>query len=776
MNYEYKRILNQCEFNSDFSDICIGDILIELCYKNSIGMTKKDFMSTINILIDNSIKLSSEELIFFERILEEYELYAHKLKSEIISNNIIKSSVYEKIKLEEWHLTKEQYKLNKKVNSFLTNESNTFILSAPTSFGKSFIITNLLKSFLHKKFKVLIMLPNKSLINEYYMNFKDTNIRVTSDPFVCNEIDEACIFIGTPERVLLLNEDKYNFVLIDDIYFTGNFKDREKSFVLALKKLENNKKMFIVPNINVESVEQILKDYDISLDGCIKQEFKQSESPVSNSHFYLNISTMESKKSKLCLKDQVSEIDHIISDDSFVSFANCLNKINEKSLIYEGCLIYHAFKPQASKILNILKTHIFIEPNINNEVDILIRYIEENSHPHSELIDFLRTGKCIHNGDLDEFTREMIELLFRQNVIKIIFATSTLSKGVNLPCKNIFFITKNHTLSKFNDIDIKNTLGRAGRFKTYNHANRIIVNMSQRASINDALFAESSIEKQAKLEPGIKKIDNDIKKVLEEDKRFSIEFKKNNEIQVKDSSEKSYVEYLLGYEKNDFLVKYITRYQKDINNVLENLFSYKVLLYLLNDINTKYRAITGKSFFWGSVKYKVYIYMSILEKTSIKELIVKNSRENRVMYTKNNKILFKYEGDSVRVDYNNKKHINNLIYYYLNTYSEIQYEMRAFLLNFMEILKNVTESKSEIDFNNILQKVENDTLDEVEIQLKNLGVRHKFLINNIVKKSKELNININFKSGKELKLFVEEHFEHSSPEYFSVNELHYFNY
>jgi len=775
--YEYKKLLSTYSFDFksciNSNKINIIDVLIELSYKNSINISDGDFMSIVNILIDNIEYLEKDEKIILENIIEGYELYGHKTKKELINKNIINQFVYEKIDFKNKHLTKEQYELKRLTEKFiLQNEKNTFLLSAPTSFGKSFIINAIIKEKLINKnkadVKILIMLPSKSLINEYYMNFIDINIQVISNPFVCNKTDKPYVFIGTPERVLLLDKSVFDIVIIDDIYFTSNFIEREKSFVLALKKIDKNKKILIVPNIDINSLEDKLKDYDINTNKVYKKQFNLFQSPVSNSHFNLKVSTEVKNDTILSYEGKQTIINHEKDKDGFISLAKCLNKLDEKYNIYEGCIIYHCNKSNASSALNSI--NIDVNDEVSYEKNILIKYIEENIHPESEIIGFLKKDKCIHNGNLDDFTREMIERLFINNEIKVLFATSTLSKGVNLPCKNIFFITKNHNRKKISDIDVKNTLGRAGRFKTYNHANRIIVNINKGKSKNDELFEKEYLEKQIKLEPGIQELDVDIKKVFQNDNRFSNEFKNKNNIHIKNSKTKSYIEYVLGYEKNNFLENFIKNNLEYIDKNSNKFFSYEGLKELFEKINMTYEKSYNNKYFYRSTNYMAYIYSNILNKNSIKDVINDSQRTKRKYYIKGNLILQHPKKNYEILDFKNKKHLNMLIYYYQKTFSDIQYEVRTFLISFFEIYKKLSDK----DVNDIIEKIEHDTMDNLEIQLKNLGIRHKFLINNIIKKTKEKNFSPTFETGIEIVEFIANNFTKDSPEYFSITELHSF--
>lgn len=75
----------------------------------------------------------------------------------------------------------------------------------------------------------------------------------------------------------------------------------------------------------------------------------------------------------------------------------------------------------------------------------------------------------IHHGDLPQFTRELIERAFRQKWAPVVFCTSTLAEGVNLPVKTLIL----YKITRYDPDDkkskplpvraLKNLVGRAGR-------------------------------------------------------------------------------------------------------------------------------------------------------------------------------------------------------------------------------------------------------------------------------------------------------------------------
>jgi len=76
-------------------------------------------------------------------------------------------------------------------------------------------------------------------------------------------------------------------------------------------------------------------------------------------------------------------------------------------------------------------------------------------------------GVILHHGDIPQETREVLEKLLRQEVVRFVICTSTLAEGVNLPIRTlVLYSVRRNAGNRPVDLkarDIKNLVGRAGR-------------------------------------------------------------------------------------------------------------------------------------------------------------------------------------------------------------------------------------------------------------------------------------------------------------------------
>ena len=118
-----------------------------------------------------------------------------------------------------------------------------------------------------------------------------------------------------------------------------------------------------------------------------------------------------------------------------------------------------------------------MEFNTTDEQDLITNIFNnamENLSPDdrqlpqiSNLLPLLKRGIGIHHGGLLPILKEVIEILFQEGLIKILFATETFSIGLNMPAKTVVFTAAR----KFDGHDFRNLSsgeyiqmsGRAGR-------------------------------------------------------------------------------------------------------------------------------------------------------------------------------------------------------------------------------------------------------------------------------------------------------------------------
>lgn len=156
-----------------------------------------------------------------------------------------------------------------------------------------------------------------------------------------------------------------------------------------------------------------------------------------------------------------------------------LNKLCEHLVQNEmlPALCYVFSRKQLEKCAQELTTNLLefdskIPYTVDRQCEQILRKFpnfEEYLHlpEYLEILKLLRKGIGIHHAGMLPILREMVEILFGMNFIKILFCTETMSVGINLPVKTAIFtdICKHDGRSKrlLHGYEFIQASGRAGR-------------------------------------------------------------------------------------------------------------------------------------------------------------------------------------------------------------------------------------------------------------------------------------------------------------------------
>ncbi|KAM5532095.1 hypothetical protein V8D89_014259 [Ganoderma adspersum] len=91
----------------------------------------------------------------------------------------------------------------------------------------------------------------------------------------------------------------------------------------------------------------------------------------------------------------------------------------------------------------------------------------EHTFGNKQLDNLAAFGIGVHHAGLEKNDRNATEQLFLKRLLKVLFATSTLAVGVNLPAHTVIIkgvkLFQNGTSQEYSDLDVMQMIGRAGR-------------------------------------------------------------------------------------------------------------------------------------------------------------------------------------------------------------------------------------------------------------------------------------------------------------------------
>lgn len=351
----------------------------------------------------------------------------------------------------------------------LSNKLTSF--SAPTSMGKTFLIEKYIELQVKEGVvgNFVITVPSKALITEVKVQLiKDLGAklgekqyRVISHPEEYRvDYEGSYICVMTPERLLALltqySEARLIHLFIDESQKVTEASSRSVFYYEIFDRVsawKNRPKVtFASPLIPNPGIFKKLVQTAASNDGL-----RIVESPVTQVEIIfdryankaevyddLNQNTIPIGK----FKETLSVPDIIRKMISILGNSNC-------SLVYYGSKV--------SAISDAVVVSRSMEESNDLRLIELADYISRKIHPKYILVKLVRKGIAFHTGELPVDVRIRIEEACRQGILKLVFCTSTLLEGVNLPADNIFVTTLQNGKRTLSQLDFLNLIGRVGR-------------------------------------------------------------------------------------------------------------------------------------------------------------------------------------------------------------------------------------------------------------------------------------------------------------------------
>jgi helicase len=339
-------------------------------------------------------------------------------------------------------LTKEQKDLYD-----LFMKKRRLVISAPTSFGKSRIVREIISHSLYEC--VAVVVPTNALLNETYQAFKaDVGLSKYSLVFSTHtEPPEGkAIYIFTPEKFDLYTDEygiEFDFFVFDEVYKVGNYDGRSSVFSSCLYKAYKRK-------------------CDYYLIGPYFKSFSRRYLERTSGHF-------ERFQTDIVQKEIINYFDGQSPDYRKISLPARVNKDARLKQVLQKItgptIVYAGRKDTAeTRAKLICEMQTSSSSRTRESVGELIDYIKKTISTEWRLIDFLRSGVAFHHAGIPKYIQSEIVDLFNTGELDVIVCTPTLTEGVNTTAKNVVFFDTTKADQDLTGFEIKNVVGRSGRF------------------------------------------------------------------------------------------------------------------------------------------------------------------------------------------------------------------------------------------------------------------------------------------------------------------------
>lgn len=606
-------------------------------------------------------------------------------------------------------LHKFQYEVLEKWNN---DSENRFLLTAPTAFGKTYIVYEIIKKKKYKNicliFPTLALLSEnleKILTEEYYKEIKDTYkiYTITTEDIDSNNNN---LFVFTAERFLSLIDKNVNynfdFVFVDEIYKIDNnyiidniFKENERDTTYRIALSE----------IVVRATDILLAGpYLILKNGTFSTFLSSNKFSVLNYNSYELVNKKEynitQKKEDLIDSIKINYCDNF---NKTTKMKNILEKLFENN---ENIICYNSRRSDCElNAKRLISSNSNFLKDVNSDFEKFLKHVEKNFTKDWIILKALKHGIGIHHGLVPKYIQKEIIGFFNKGIINVIMSTTTITEGVNTTAKNILILSQKKGTKELKKFDAQNIMGRAGRF-TKHFSGRVIILQNKFMDIvneENLPFNHKNYDSESKKD--------EVDYFITENKYLS-----DNDIKLKQDildqqSLKNLSESIMNSFKNIKRTKKIKLYDIITSLSIEDNYKIKKLIGTIN---------YSHNICFEEFQFLLDLLLPIIEEKDLIEIIEFKCGENQKISALTYKLYYYFKdglNGLIKYDLDHDKNINDSVRTNTNfVFNILRYKLVKYLGIFDLIYRYDKSIKDNVDiqevsgFNLLLQLLEYNAL------------------------------------------------------------------
>lgn len=477
----------------------------------------EDDVDSKNRLRDLVCIISENDSVKSDPLIKEL-LYTASHKMRIFGYNV-QNGFYKQENINEKHISELQALYNQSIvnmyrskvrnNNILDKSQKSIIdfyqsldikrmlISAPTSYGKTFIMREILYLNQEKYKNILLVFPTVALLRENALNMEELNQDKKMGYNVIKSIDREIdcqdrnIFVLTPERAMQLLAQYPNieidFFFYDEMYKidedycndeTDDNDEKKNSYAERTFLDEARAKTF---RICLYLLSKRVKDYYLAGPNLKREKFgKGMQRYIAENNIQVKEIEFEPTK-RIMVKAYNKVIDEdytnlpyiekpgIVKIHSKVNDRICdvVNYIEQKG--YGATILYCTTPAKANEYATKLAENHQGNVVKNERFSEFIEHLKRNYNIDGSInewsfVNVLEMGFGMHHGKMPKYIQKEILDLFNEGIFNLLFCTSTIVEGVNTNAKNMVVLNHSKGTKELTAFDFKNIIGRAGRY------------------------------------------------------------------------------------------------------------------------------------------------------------------------------------------------------------------------------------------------------------------------------------------------------------------------
>lgn len=333
---------------------------------------------------------------------------------------------------------KSLHSKQKELSDLVLSKRNV-VVSAPTSFGKSLLIEEIVASGIYTN--IVIIQPTLALLDETRIKLKrySDQYKIIVRTSQTASVEKGNIFLLTAERVLEYpNMPDIDLLIIDEFYKLSKQREDNRANILNiafLRLTKNPSCRFYLLGPNIDNISPgFLEKYDAVF-------YKTDYSLVYTETENLYDTVKKKQGGKVSFEDIFAVLD----------------KTEDQSLIF-------CSSPSTARKLAFAYCNHLEEQGVRRHADIpLIQWIDENLSVEWSLAHCLANEIGVHDGSMPKHITASTIKYFNDRKLRFLFCTNTIIEGVNTSAKNVIYYDDKIGTRDVDYFDYSNIRGRAGR-------------------------------------------------------------------------------------------------------------------------------------------------------------------------------------------------------------------------------------------------------------------------------------------------------------------------
>jgi len=358
-------------------------------------------------------------------------------------------------------------------------KGHSLVLSAPTGSGKTLVAEYLIEKVLKTDQRIIYTSPIKALSNQKFRDFSRAygdKIGILTGDVVINREAQALIMTTEVYRNMAVEDPDaigdVAYVVFDEIHYLGDIERGtvwEESIIFSRKDVR-----FLALSATIPNAEEFARWIESNLDHRVSVITHDKRSVPLVFSFYFknrlyNYRDLIKSLGKGFKSDEVFPREKKSEDGKrHLDIVRQMKQYDRLPLLYFAFsrALVDSMAEQASRVFD------FTTPSEKKYIDeicesYIAKYDLQNLESAVQLRNQLLHGVGRHHAGLLPQLKELVEILFGEKLLKVLFVTETFALGVNMPARTVAF----DTLKKFDgrsfrimkSLEFRQISGRAGR-------------------------------------------------------------------------------------------------------------------------------------------------------------------------------------------------------------------------------------------------------------------------------------------------------------------------